>query len=326
MSCAVLCFPSAARTEQYRTYVVPRPGETLQHNCEYQLTLPDASHATDGVFVFFERGWQFGNLYFDPDVTQFAEKHHLALLLAEQCRSKEREDIDVVPQHGIGRALVTALEQLAKDSHHPELARSKVILFSFSGGGSLVARMAGYIPGRIIAAVEYAPSQYDPLGMDTIDLPENALSVPQFIIANGGDKVSGTVRPYDYFTRYYRLGAPLTFMVQNGVPHCCVMNVKQIVLQWLSDVVRQRRPEAGDIPLVKIDKGHGWFGFIRIQNTSAEDGWHEPVWNVVDEWIGSPAYTPPSGARPAGWLPSRRFADAWRVFESEREHLITPLE
>jgi dienelactone hydrolase len=290
------------------------------------MTLPDASRSTKGVFVLFERGWQFGNLYFDSDVTHFAAKHRLALLLAEHCRSKEREDIDAVPEHGIGRALVTALEQLAKNSHHPELATNKLILFSFSGGGSLVARMVGYIPERIIAAVEYAPSQYDPLGMDTIDLPKSALSVPQFVIANGADKISGTVRPYGYFARYYRVGAPLTFMLQNGVPHCCVMNVKQIVLQWLDDVVRQRRPEAGDVPLATIDKREGWFGFIRTQGSTAEDGWHEPVWNVVDEWIGPPAYRPPGGARQAGWLPSRSFADTWRAFEAERGHPITPLE
>jgi hypothetical protein len=91
----------------------------------------------------FERGWQFGNLYFDAEVTAFAARHRMALMLAQHCRSKERADMDVVPEHGIGRALVTALDQFAKDAFHPELAWSKLFILGFSGAGSLVARMAG---------------------------------------------------------------------------------------------------------------------------------------------------------------------------------------
>src|SRR5436305_11514712 len=88
--------PCSARTLQYRTYVVPRPNETIQGNCEYELTIPDASHPVSAVLVVFERGWQFGNLYFDPAVSAFAARHHMATMLAHHCRSKEREDMDVV--------------------------------------------------------------------------------------------------------------------------------------------------------------------------------------------------------------------------------------
>lgn len=311
--------PCVARTQSYRTYVVPKPSETLQGNCEYELTLPDANRPVENIFVIFERGWQVGNLYFDPEVSSFAARLRMGLLLARHCRSKEREDMDVVPEHGIGRALVTALEQLAKESRHPELARSKLILFSFSGGGSLVARMVGYIPERIVAAVEYAPSQYDPLGMDTIDLPKEALSVPQFIIANGADKISGTVRPYGYFEKYHKMGATMTFMVQNRVPHCCVNNVQSIMLLWLNDIVRKRKS-------LSKDEQHDWEGFLNTEPSGLKDGWGEPVWNVADAWILQAGHTPAVGTLDAGWLPSHRFADAWLSFEKEREHPITPLE
>jgi hypothetical protein len=62
---------------QYRTSVTPEASETLQDRCYYQLLLPVASH-------------------------------EIGLLLAQHCRSKEREDMDVVPEHGIGRARFTA--------------------------------------------------------------------------------------------------------------------------------------------------------------------------------------------------------------------------
>lgn len=182
---------------QYRASVTPEAGETLQGRCYYQLLLPEAEHLVRSVFVIFERGWQVGNLYYDPAMVDFAADHEIGLLLAQHCRSKEREDMDVVPEHGIGRALLTALRQFASASHHPELAQSALTFFSFSGGGSLVARMAGFAPDRTLAVIAYAPGQYEPLGMDTIDLPTKALDVPQLIIANGADSRAARDRKHD---------------------------------------------------------------------------------------------------------------------------------
>ena len=127
----VLSYPSAARTEQYRTYVAPTSAETMKSPCEYELTLRDASKPVKAVFVVIERGWQVGNLYFDPEVTAFAERHDLALVLARHCRSKTEEDMDIIPEHGVGRALLQSLNQFAQQSHHPELAGSEIICSAF---------------------------------------------------------------------------------------------------------------------------------------------------------------------------------------------------
>jgi hypothetical protein len=133
---------------QYRTSVTPEAGETLQGPCFYQFLLPVTRRSVRAMFVIFDRGWQFGNLYRDPLVVDFAANHQLGLLLAQHCRSKQCEDMNIVPEHGIERALLTELKQLAADSHHTELGRCPLIFFSFSGGGSLVARMAAYTPAR----------------------------------------------------------------------------------------------------------------------------------------------------------------------------------
>jgi dienelactone hydrolase len=319
--------PCLARTLQFRTYVVPQIGETLKDNCEYQLIIPQASHPVAGVLVVFERGWQFGNLYFDPALSSFAAKHHMALMLAQHCRSKEREDMDVVPEHGIGRALLTALDQLAMNAHHPELAWSKLVLFGFSGAGSLVARMTAYVSERILAVVEYSPSQYDPLGIDTVELTDKALTIPQLIIANGTDDVAGTTRPYEYFQRYRKLNAPLTFVVQNGVPHCCVANMTPLVLLWLEDVVTKRAPSVAKKSLRNIDEAGGLEGFIQTQMSGVKDDWKENVWNASEAWVEPRGKHPPTpNAQDAGWLPSKQFAAAWLAFERERQHPITPLE
>ena len=330
-ACVVfLSHPAMASTEQYRTYVAPTSTETMRGPCDYELTLRDASKPVSAVLVIIERGWQVGNLYFDPEVTSFAERHDLALLLARHCRAKTdgpqgEEDMDIIPEHGIGRALLQSLNQFAQQSHHPELSKSKLILFSFSGGGSMVARMIAYAPDRIFAAVEYAPGHWDPIGIDTVKLPEAALSVPQFIVANGADNICGTQRPYAYFGRYHDR-APMTFMIQNRVPHCCVMNVTHIVLLWLEDVIEQQTSSATTKSLVPIDRSHAWQGFIELESSGVMDGWKEPVSNVVHAWTKPYGSNAPTGAQDAGWLPSKRFAEAWLTFEKARDHPITPLE
>jgi len=308
-----------AQTEQYRTYVEPIANETMERPCEYELTLRDARKPIRAIFVVVERGWQFGNLYFDPAITAFAAQHDLALLLARHCRAKTEEDMDIIPEHGVGRALLQATRQFAEQAHHPELANSKLILFSFSGGGSMVARMLNYAPERILAAIEYAPGHREPIGIDTVTLPVKGLSIPQFVIANGADNICGTQRPYAYFEKY-RGRAPITFMVQNGVPHCCVMNITNIVLRWLKDVIDIKQPAA------TFEESTFWRGYITKSDSGVKDDWKEPVWNVGVARITPPHSSAQANAQDAGWMPSKSFAEAWLAFEKERTHPITPLE
>ena len=89
----------------------------------------------------------------------------------------------------------------------------------------------------MLAVIPTNPAQYDPLGMDTINLSPKAAAIPQLILTGSADGVSGTQRPYDYFRRYYDQGASWTFVVQNNAPHCCIMNAKALILEWLDAVV-----------------------------------------------------------------------------------------
>jgi hypothetical protein len=282
-----------------------------------------------------------------PAVFRFAERFHLALVLAQHCPAKGSQDIDVIPEHGIGRALVTALDQFAKLSNHPELARSGLILFSFSGGGSLVARMVNYVPERIAAAIEYAPGHYDPVGIDTVMVTPSAIEVPQLVIANGADDRCGTVRPYGYFAAARNAGAPVTFVIQNRTPHCCVSNVVPLTLDWLDPVIRLRAPTSADLPLHAIDTNTGWFGVIKVTdgNLKEKNSAAIKVWDAVSAEVypmssrevsqpdplavpRSPqdAEVPASGILIPRWLPSRSFAQEWASFVRAPEHPITPLE
>jgi dienelactone hydrolase len=244
-------------------------------------------------------------------------------MLACHCPSKNYRDMNVNPSSGIGRAMFTALEQFAKTTSYPELAASKAILLGFSGGGSLVARMVGYAPDRLIAAIPYAPGNGEPLGINTVELPAGALTIPQLIIANGGDKVCGTERPYEYFQRYYRRGAPWTFVVQNNIPHCCIGNAKTLILTWLEAIIKLRQPTAKPNPLQPVSRRSGWSAFIKTELTGAKDDWGHPTWNMVDVEVQPLGRVKSGPSMTAGWLPTRGVLNAWLSFVKATHSVIS---
>ena len=322
---------SAAPGVTYQTAVEANPTEDLVSPCRYELTLLDPSKRILGVWVIFDRGRDMLRYYGDPDVSAFARRHDLALLYPFHCGAKTvpSGDISGDPASGLGRALFTALSQFADRTVHPELASAKLILLGFSGTGALVARFPGFAPERVLAAIDSNPGHFDPFGVDTIQLSREAATVPQLIIVGGDDAVSGTGRPYEYFRRHFDNGAPWTFVVQNNVPHCCVINAKALVLQWLEAVA-----------FTKAESGT--YGFIQTsasEHTDCESPVPpaSPIWchSGTDTWGGtnwsvtmartSTRRDTPSRMLPAGWLPNVRFAAAWLKFVLDNEHPVTSL-
>jgi hypothetical protein len=314
-----------------QTSVAPQPDEDLAAPCQYEITLTNPSQKVQGVWVIFERSRDMLGYYHDADVRAFARRHGLALLFPFHCRSRSETggDMNMDPSKGIGRALFTALTQLAQSSKHPELAAAKLILLGFSGTGSLVGRLAAYAPDRVLAVIPTNPGHFDPLGMDTIGLPPRAAAIPELILVGSADAVSGTQRPYGYFRKYFDQGAPWTFVVQNKVPHCCALNGKGLLLQWLDAVVVQGATRAT-----------GWYGFIETRPSeatdcpdqtppvrsswcrSAKDAWGGENWSVQTAAIERRP-EPPKGTLPAGWLPTEGFARQWLSFVTQPEHPVT---
>ena len=314
-----------------QTFVAPRPDEDLAAACGYELTLVNPSRRVAGVWVIFERSLDMLRYYRDADVRAFARRHDLALLYPFHCASKSETggDMNVDPSKGIGRALFIAFTQLAEGSGHPELTSSRLILLGFSGTGSLVGRLADFAPDRVLAVIPTVPGHFDPLGMDTIKLSPKAAAIPQLILTGSADAVSGTERPYAYFRRYFDSGAPWTFVVQNGVPHCCMINAKSLVLEWLDGVAIQGRRR-------KV----GAYGFFEIRPSEATDcpGQSPPVrpsWcrSTPDTWGGANwsvraatierGPNPPRSMMPAGWLPTDAFAKQWVSFVTQVDHPVT---
>jgi dienelactone hydrolase len=317
----------------FQTSVAPQPDEDLAAPCRYEITLTNPSRSVRGIWVIFERSRDMLLYYQDADVRAFARDHDLALLFPFHCQSKSSEtggDMNVDPSKGIGRALFSALIQLAQASGHPELASAKLILLGFSGTGSLVGRLVEFAPDRVLAVIPTDPGHFDPLGMDTISLSPRAAAIPQLILTGSADAVSGTQRPYAYFRRYFDQGAPWTFVVQNKAPHCCIMNAKALILEWLDAVV-----------VNKATRATRWYGFIDTKPSEAMDCPDQSSPPARPSWCRSPTDTwgganwsvdtatierrpnTPQGMMPAGRLPTDTFAKQWVSFVTQPEHPVT---
>ena len=207
-----------------------------------------------------------------------------------------------------------ALDQLARETQHPELSKAWLIFLGFSGAGPLSGRLIGTYPNRVIAGILSAPGHFPPQGINTVSLDPEAQQVPELIIAGGGDAVSGTKLPFEYFARYRQGGAPWTFVVQNHSPHCCTANAKVLMLDWLTAVLKQRMPSKEGQPLRMVNVEGSWLGYIHTQPTAVQDAFHFATFDVVSAEIAPVQAGGPSGAQDASWLPSGTVAREWLAF------------
>ena len=236
----ILAFAANGRSQpvKFKTVVESLPNENLHGPCLFELSIPSPAKHVRAVWITYDRGYDISRYYSDTEVSAFAQRQAIALILAHQCPAKlpptgEQGEMDMDLSRGVARSIFAALEDFARQSRHAEIAGSKLIVMGFSGIGAMFGHFVQYAPGRIMAAILANPGQTDPYGMKDMDLSAAALAVPQFIIAGGIDDRGGTQRPYDYFIRHRMQGAPWVFLVQNGIPHCCVINAKPLILEWL---------------------------------------------------------------------------------------------
>jgi dienelactone hydrolase len=309
---------------EFKTTIHPLPNENLNGPCSFELSIPNPAKRVRAVWITYDRGYDISRYYSDADVRGFARRQAIALILAHQCPAKspltgEQGEMDMDVSRGVARTIFAALDDFSRQSNHAEISSAKLIVLGFSGIGAMFGHFVRYTPNRVVAAILANPGQTDPYGMKDIDLGAPALGVPQFIVTGGSDGRGGTQRPYDYFSRHRARGAPWLFLVQNGIPHCCIINAKALILEWLDQMIKLREP-ASDRPLRTIDDSKGWNGFIRPCEAVRRDHWGEPLWNVCSASV-QPAHLPTPTDQIAGaWFPTHRLALDWLAFIRERKH------
>jgi hypothetical protein len=122
----------------------------------------------------------------------------------------------------------------------------------------------------------------------------------------------------------YPATPPWVFLVQNKTPHCCIINAKPLILAWLDQIIKLRRPSPTK-PLRKIDDSHGWVGYIRTCPSEVHDDWGTPTWDVCDAGIQQVGRAAPADVIPSGWLPSHQLATEWLALVKEPTHPTTSL-
>ena len=315
---------ATAQLHEYKATDKPRPGENIAQPCEYQASFPAGDRAVKAAWVTYDRGPDITRFYSDPDVLAFAKQNDVAMVLAIQCPASQPEtgekgEMDMNPEHGLGRSLFSALNNIGTESGHPELGLAKLIVLGFSGTGAYFAHFVAYAPDRVLAAVLTNPGQSDPENVDKITLDQKGVAVPELIIVGGRDAISGTAKPYNFYKRYRPQGALWIYLVQNNIPHCCIINTKSLVLDWLQEVIRARRPSPRE-PLSPMNSDTGWYGSIRPCEPVYTDHWGLPLWNVCDAHVARAEKDLPSQEMPAGFFPTESLAREWLSYIKQHDH------
>jgi predicted esterase len=308
------CSAQSAVTS-FHTIVAPKSGEDVANPCEYDLRILSEGKRIHGLFVVFERGPELQHFYEEPEIAAFAREYDLAMLMPMGCPAKDQGDIDVDPNRGLGRALLTAVDQLSAITSHPELKTVPLIVFGFSGAGALAGRLVGFAPDRIEAAILSHAGQVSPWNLDTISLSGTALKIPQLILVGGKDEVVGTETAYSYFSKYWQLGAPWLFATQNDAGHFCNEDATDLILKWLTAILKNPRSQRAS---VGVDGGY--YAFFRKNPTRTSDHGHLPQMEAVDLKFARPSEVPPRNEVPGGWLASKDVALSWEHFATLPDH------
>ena len=313
---------AGAQLQEYRATDNPRAAENIAQPCGYQAMFPAGDRPVKAAWVTYDRGPDIAHFYTDPDVLAFAKRNDLAMVLATQCparHSSEKGEMDMYPEHGLGRSLFSALNTIGGESGHPELANAKLIVLGFSGTSAYFGHFVAYAPEHVLAAILANPGADDPDNVDRLRLDENSIAVPLLIIVGGVDTISGTAKPYKFFDRYRTRGARWVYLVQNKIPHCCINDTKSFMLDWLQDVIQARHPDPQK-PLWPMSSNTGWYGSIQPCKSVYDDHWGLPLWDICDAHVEHAAKALPSNELPSGFFPTESLAHEWQTYIKQPDH------
>ncbi len=288
----------------WETTVTNLPGEDLAGPCNYSLYLENPAATLRGVLVIYDRADSV-DLYEDADVRSLAGALNLGLLFPKQCNAASFGDIQQNAFAGPGRALFTALGQLAAVTSHAELTNANVVLFGFSAAGVLAATTANYKPSRVIGVIPYAGASA-PQELNAVVPVQDALEIPFLVLSNDEDPDAGTSRDQMFFTQGWNKGAPWGRAVQPGVGHCCAISTKPVILPWIAAVATLRLGNSNQ--LENFSQAMGVF----TNYTCTPNG----IWDVTgyQDCQFTAASLIPGGssiANAQGWLPDAATGMAW---------------
>jgi pimeloyl-ACP methyl ester carboxylesterase len=242
-------------------------------HADYAVYIP-GDLALQGVLIL-QHGCgmeQFGiTRPYDLQYQAFAKKWHVAVLetaLYGNCGGWKDAG------SGSAAALLKALDELGKQSGHPELSNAPWLLWGHSGGGYWTLSMIQDYPERILAAFCYSPAWEIPNGK----FPETVKDIPVFIRhAGSGEAPPGGsnccwISSIQAFGALRGLNAPASIAYTAGQNHNFSF-VRQMAIPFYEAVLKQRLPDQTGAPLKKLDPGKTWLGDTLTLEIFKESGY-----------------------------------------------------
>jgi hypothetical protein len=284
----------------------PRAGE-LHLGVTYTLWVPDSVSDLRGVIVH-QHGCGSGackggaTAAYDLHWQALAKKWACALL-GPSYHQEDKQDCRLWcdPRNGSHKTFLTALQDLAQKSRHPELEKVPWCLWGHSGGAFWASLMQTMYPDRIVAIWFRSGTAFTAWEKGEIPkpkIPEAAYDIP--MMCNPGAREKDDKRfkgawtgSLAMFRAYRAKGAPIGFAPDPRTAHECG-DSRYLAIPFFDACLVMRLPAKGSKKqqLKQVDQKKAWLA--KVLGKEAE-----------------PAASFKGKPDEAMWLPNERIAKAW---------------
>lgn len=297
-SSPVNCVASSKQPpHQYKTYEFEEKAENMLK--QVRLSIPEGLTTIRGILVVSNgSGGDTRTFFNEVWYGEFLYLHDFAFLGAKGF-SSHVESLQV---------MLHALQQMAKDSNHPELLNVPFVTTGFSAGGGFASRLLVELPERVIASVPVSSR----LNFTGITVSTAIKQTPALVISGELEKFEQAVEPN--LATYRPQGALFGWMTVQGAGHARY-GQEILAMPLLDTAVRLRYPANGDVrqgplKLKTLDPASGWIA----DNTTWKSGLVTIA--AAKQFKGD--------ITRSSWLPSEDIAFIYRAFGSYDKPLSIP--
>jgi hypothetical protein len=289
----------------------------LQMPVTYTVWLPPGVNTLRGVIVH-QHGCGTGacqggaTAAYDLHWQELARRYDCALL-GPSYGQEEKQNCRLWcdPRNGSDKTFLRALDDLAKESQHPELATVPWCLWGHSGGGFWASLMMTLHPERTVAVWCRSGTAFVPWEKGEIPKPNLAPAVYEIpVMCNPGVKERDDKRfagawngCLEMFRAYRKAGAPIGFAPDPRTGHECG-DCRYLAIPWFAACLELRLPEKASTEqkLRVIDQAGCWL---------AKELGDTPY--AAAKFPGKPL--------DAVWLPNETVAQTWQQYVKSGEPL-----